>query len=225
MYKPFILIALVFLLGLRHGLDTDHLATINSITQNNLSKKYASNWVGFFFALGHGIPVTIISILIGIGLNHSVPEWLDRFGSFISAFFLLIFGLINLLSLIKKKPADSVKIYGAKTLLFNKLISKINRPILICGIGALFALSFDTFSQAAVFSLSASAMAGWIFAGFLGLVFTIGMMLSDGLNGFLIAKIIHRADKISIITSYLVGTAITMSAIIIGSINAIKFFI
>lgn len=225
MYKPFFLIFLVLLLGLRHGLDTDHLATINSITQNTSSKLYGSKFVGFFFALGHGFVVIVVSVLIGIGISHAVPGWLDKFGSFISAFFLLVFGLINFFDLIKKTPPDAIKIQGPKTLLFSRLTRKINHPILICGVGVLFALSFDTFSQAAVFSLSASAMAGWVFAGFLGVIFTIGMMVSDGLNGWLIATLINRADKLSIIASYLVGAFITLSSIIIGGINAIKFFV
>ena len=66
-----------FLLGLRHGLDLDHLATIDAITrtvQGNLSKM-----VGFLFSLGHGLVVTIVSLVIGSGLMQThIPEWLDE---------------------------------------------------------------------------------------------------------------------------------------------------
>jgi high-affinity nickel-transport protein len=61
-------------------------------------------------------------------------------------------------------------------------------------VGAAFALSFDTISHALVFSLTGASMAGWVFALGLGLVFTLGMVATDALNGWWVAKMIAGAD-------------------------------
>lgn len=227
MYQnPFISISLVLLLGMRHGLDADHLAAINAIVQNISSKLPSSKLIGFFFALGHGMVVTLISILIGIGLNHAIPNWFDDMGNFISAFFLLSFGLINLFSLVKKSSPKEIP-KGIKSLFVKKVTHKINHPISICCVGALFALSFDTFTQAAVFSLSACAVAGWLFNGALGMVFTMGMIMADGLNGWLMAKLIHlnRSGKLYAMGSHVINIIITLSSLTVGGLNAIKLLI
>jgi nickel/cobalt transporter (NiCoT) family protein len=68
-------------------------------------------------------------------------------------------------------------------------------PAMMIGTGALFALSFDTFSQVALFSLSAHSLSGGSYAAFLALVFTVGMMLSDGLNGLLVSKLLRNSQR------------------------------
>lgn len=50
-------------------------------------------------------------------------------------------------------------------------------------VGALFALSFDTMSQVAFFSISVQAGQSWMTPMLLGLVFMLGMIVTDGLNG------------------------------------------
>ena len=89
-------------------------------------------------------------------------------------------------------------------------------------IGALFAFSFDTFSQVALFSLSASVLAGWLFSGVLGLIFMVGMMLSDGLNGFFVSTLIQRADRLSLFLSRSLGLAISLFSIVLGVITLVK---
>jgi high-affinity nickel-transport protein len=60
---------------------------------------------------------------------------------------------------------------------------------MIAAIGAAFALSFDTISHALLFSLTGATMAGWMFAGALGVLFTAGMALTDTLNGLWVVRI------------------------------------
>src|SRR5258706_7038267 len=53
------LIAVVFLLGLKHGLDPDHLAAIDGLTRFNASRRpLLSRWPGLLFSAGHGVVVT-----------------------------------------------------------------------------------------------------------------------------------------------------------------------
>jgi nickel/cobalt transporter (NiCoT) family protein len=212
--SQFLLILMAFMLGIRHGFDLDHLATIDSITRAiadrgyPISLNFSSKIVGFLFSLGHGLVVIAVSLIISCKImKPQIPEWLDSVGNYISITFLFIFGFLNLWNV-------SVKNYLAK-----KLIYKNFNPLFIILIGALFAFSFDTLSQVALFSLSASALAGWLFSATLGIVFTLGMMMADGLNGLLVAILIKRVDKISFFISRLFGLLIASFSLIVGTIK------
>ena len=61
-------------------------------------------------------------------------------------------------------------------------------------IGAAFAISMDTLSQAAVFSLAASGRFAWTVALFLGAVFTLGMLVVDTANGLWVQGMIGTLD-------------------------------
>jgi high-affinity nickel-transport protein len=74
-------------------------------------------------------------------------------------------------------------------------LAKASHPAMIAAVGAAFALSFDTVSHALVFSLSGATAAGGLFALVLGLVFTSGMILTDALNGWWVARMVQRADR------------------------------
>jgi nickel/cobalt transporter (NiCoT) family protein len=60
------LIAVVFLLGLKHGLDPDHLAAIDGLTRFNAADRpRLSRWSGLLFSAGHGAVVTAIALAVG----------------------------------------------------------------------------------------------------------------------------------------------------------------
>lgn len=197
-------------LGMRHGLDLDHLATIDAITGTLRDNRILSKFVGLLFSLGHGLVVILISFIIGSGLVQGhIPEWLDGFGKWVSIFFLVVFGSLNLLSVFQSSTTYTLSV-GIRSLLATK---KFN-PALIVLIGALFALSFDTMSQIALFSLSASLMQGWLFSGLLGIFFMLGMMISDGLNGLFVSTMIQRADRASLVTSRSLSLLISIFSLI-----------
>lgn len=219
-----LLILMAFTLGLRHGFDLDHLATIDAMTRTVRDHPRLSRWVGVLFSLGHGLVVTLISLIIGSGLMQAhVPEWLDSFGSWVSILFLFVFGILNLWNIFQN-PSKSALPLGLKSLLARKLTSKTCNPVSIILIGALFAFSFDTISQVALFSISASLVAGWFFSGILGIFFTLGMMASDGLNGLFVSALIQRADKFSLFLSRSLGLTISMFSLILGLIGVYKMF-
>ena len=92
------LCALVFLLGMRHGFDADHLATIDGLTRlNTLQRKPFARYCGMLFSLGHG--AVVMAIAAGVGLaseRWEAPAWLDAFGAWLSITFLLTIALVNL---------------------------------------------------------------------------------------------------------------------------------
>jgi len=93
------LLLMVFGLGVRHGLDLDHIATIDAISRTVKSNERLSKKVGLLFSLGHGMVIILLSLIIGCGfLKDYTPYWLEGFGTWISLFFLLLFGLISLWS-------------------------------------------------------------------------------------------------------------------------------
>src|SRR5258708_10769610 len=64
------LAALVFVLGLKHGLDPDHLVAIDGLTRSS-TREEMRRWCGLFFSLGHGCVVT----LVGIALAVVASDW------------------------------------------------------------------------------------------------------------------------------------------------------
>ncbi|NDD58042.1 MAG: DNA repair protein [Chlamydiae bacterium] len=196
-----------FILGIQHGFDLDHLATIDAITRSIKNKPFFSRCGGLLFSLGHGTVVILGSLIMGGGLLQShIPDWLEGVGKWISVFFLLLFGFSSLICSLSPKHRSSASI---KTIVVQKWIKKNNSPLFIIFVGALFAFSFDTFSQMAFFSLSASLTLGWMFSGFLGALFMIGMMLSDGLNGFIISLALQKADQKSELFSKILGFSVS----------------
>lgn len=197
-------------LGVRHGFDLDHLATIDAMTRTVRDNRILSQMTGFLFSLGHGLVVILMSLIISSGLMKPyVPDWLEGFGQAISLAFLTTFGLLNLYNIFYNPSSHTMSI-GIKSLLIKTLGVKKLDPLLIMSIGALFAFSFDTFSQIALFSISSTLLSEWLFAGVLGFFFMLGMMVSDGINGLLVSALIQRVDRISITVSRILGLTISM---------------
>lgn len=211
-------------LGIRHGFDLDHLATIDAITRTVSQDRLLSKSVGVLFSLGHGLVVMLISLIIGSGLVQShVPEWLDGLGQGISVACLFFFGILNIYTIFQNPSTQAVPA-GIKSFLAKKLNIKKFNPPLIMFIGALFAFSFDTFSQIALFSISASLVSGWLFSGVLGFCFMLGMMLSDGINGLLVSALIQRANGISVAVSRALGITISVFSLGIGFMGLVDLF-
>src|SRR5689334_4202798 len=208
---------MVFLLGLRHGMDPDHLAAIDGLARYNAgARPRLARWSGFLFSLGHGAVVTLVAGFVAVTLHDgSAPKWLGQAGAWVSIGFLLALGFLNLVAVFRT-PADRVvHLAGFKGRWLGR-IAETSHPALIAMLGAAFAISFDTFSQAALFSLTGVHLAGWLFSVALGLVFTLGMMATDGINGAWVARMAGRADRRARLASRVTGLAIALLGIAIA---------
>ncbi len=214
---------IVFLLGVKHGLDPDHLATIDGLTRYNAaSRPRLARWSGCLFSLGHGAVVTSVAIAIALWAEHwAVPGWLEDLGAWISILFLFGLGFMNLLAVFTAPRNEVLRSVGLKSRWLGRF-AEASHPLLIASVGALFALSFDTLSQAALFSITASSIAGWTFSGLLGFVFMLGMMATDSVNGLWIAKLLRAADARAIIASRVMGLSIAGLSLLIGSYGLAK---
>lgn len=211
-----LLLGTTSLLGMRHGLDLDHLATIDAMTRS-LQAPYAKR-AGFLFSLGHGFVVIAIALLVG-ALQIKMPLWLESLGTWISIFFLFLFGVLNLWSVFFPTWRKSV-LKGLRSLLVKKVALGALHPLGILAIGALFAVSFDTLCLVAMFSLSGSAATlGLAFSAILGVAFMLGMMITDGLNGWLVGSLVAKADCFSLYISRGLGLAITFFSLILCGLS------
>ncbi len=216
---------MVFFLGARHGIDADHLATIDGLTRiNAVVRPKLSRWSGFLFSLGHGLVVTAAAVLIGLFTKQwAIPHWMDDFGAWVSILFLLALGAVNLVAVLRTRPCDIVQPAGLKGRFFGRL-SRASHPVLIVLVGALFALSFDTMSQTALFSLAATRMSGWYFSATLGLTFMVGMMVTDGMNGLWISRLLRRADRRARIASRVLGLSIAILSLSIAAFSIVAYW-
>jgi nickel/cobalt transporter (NiCoT) family protein len=217
------LCALVFLLGLKHGFDADHLATIDGLTRLNArSGQRFARYCGTLFSLGHG--VVVMAVAIGVGVLSSqweAPEWLDLVGAWISIAFLTALGLVNLRAVLAAAPGEVVAPIGLKGRFLGRL-TRARHPLAVAGVGALFALSFDTVSQSALFALTASQFGGVGHAVVLGGLFVLGMLVTDGINGLWISRLIARSDQIAAIASRVMGLAVASVSLLVAALGMAK---
>lgn len=217
------LCALVFLLGLKHGFDADHLATIDGLTRYNTRHRRAfARYCGLLFSLGHGAVVVGIALAIGFASEKwDAPDWLELSGAWISIGFLTLIGIVNLRAVLAAAPGEVLAPIGVKGRFLGRL-TQASKPLVVAAVGSLFALSFDTVSQAALFSMTATQFGGVGHALFLALLFTLGMIVTDGINGLWISKLIARADQIAVIASRVMSVAVSAVSLLVAAFGAAK---
>ena len=217
------LVAVVFLLGLKHGLDPDHLAAIDGLARFNAQRRpRLSRWSGLLFSAGHGVVVTLVSITVAtVATEWRAPAWLENTGTWISIGFLMLLGIANLAAVLRTPRSEVVRAAGVRSRLFERF-TRAEHPVLIAAVGAAFAISFDTISQAVLFSITGSNLAGWLFAALLGLVFTGGMIATDALNGLWVSHLAQRADARAAAATRLMSMAIGFTSLAIASLAAAR---
>ncbi len=218
------LCALVFLLGMRHGLDADHLAAIDGLTRVSARRGQGhSRYCGALFSLGHGVVVLAIALLAGVlGSKWVPPGWFEALGGGISIGFLLLIGAVNLRAVLRAPRDAPVPLVGVRGRLVERLLGRTERtssPLAVMGVGSLFALSFDTLSQSALFAVMAVQFGGVPHALTLGLLFVLGMLVSDGANGWWISRLIARTDRLAVVASRTMTLAVACVSLLVAAIG------
>ena len=217
------LAALVLLLGMKHGFDADHLAMIDGLTRfNSRERRPFARWCGALFSLGHGLVVIAVAVVVALAsTSASLPAWLGAAAAWVSIFFLILLGALNLRAVLTAAPEVILTPVGVKGRLLGRL-TRANRPWMVAGVGALFAVSFDTVSQATMFAVAAIHYGGPGHALLLGVLFMFGMMLTDGINGIWISALIARADEIARIASRIMSLAVAGVSLLVAGFSTIK---
>lgn len=217
------LVLLAFLLGMKHGFDADHLATIDGLTRLNLQAgRPFARFCGALFALGHGAAVIAVTCLVGLASERwTTPAWLEVSAAWISISFLTLVGVLNLRAAMTGRPGEPVTPVGLKGHLV-RLGRNASRPWLVVGTGALFAASFDTVNQAALFALTSAHFGGVGHALALSVAFTLGMMLTDGLDGLFVSTLVRRSDQLAATASRALSLAIAFVSLAMAVFCAAK---
>ncbi len=171
-------LALMFALGLRHGLDPDHVAVIDTIVFRMVDERpRRSSWTSTLFAIGHSLAVGAVAIGVAMLAGQvPLPRWL---GSVIDAMvvpLLLLVGTLNLATLLR--PGDYAPVCRRGRLLPASLRTS-TRTAAVLATGIVFGLVFDTVTQAMASGAAASTRGGIAGAAAIALAFAVGMTLSD----------------------------------------------
>lgn len=185
---------LMFALGLRHGLDPDHIAMVDAISYGRAAPARRGWTTGALFAAGHGVAVTLAAIVMQVLHREfalSAP-WSTLF-AWLPVVLLAVAGTANLRSLLHGAVYQPA---GAGRLLFSRLC-RSSHPLAAFGVGILFALVFDTASQLAAWGYSANVRHGPTAALLVGLAFTAGMVVVDALDGFFMNRLLANPDPLT----------------------------
>jgi nickel/cobalt transporter (NiCoT) family protein len=212
-----------FALGIKHGLDADHLATIDGLTRHNVrDRQRLARFCGTLFSLGHGAVVLAVALAIAtLARDWQAPQWLELSGSTVSVVFLFGLAYLNIAAMLKAAPGAVVTSAGFKAKLLGRFAT-LRNGWAVAGVGALFAISFDTVSQAALFGLTASHFGGIAHALLVALLFVTGMLAVDGLNGLWISGLMRRADRNAALASRIIALTIAGTSIAVGCYTLTK---
>jgi high-affinity nickel-transport protein len=204
----------VFVLGLRHGADPDHLAAIDNLTRNSLgAKQRLSRFVGTLFAGGHSVMVLSIAALAGLLGSRLTPhgQLIETIGTWVSIVTLFAIAALNIrqLGLHGSAPA------GFKAGLLPRSLRAATSPFAAIPIGVLFGLGFDTSSQVASYALAFTAGGGVLIGLMVGVAFSLGMTVTDTLDSVLVHRLctrhpleLVRATRMWIITVTVLAVAV-----------------
>ena len=196
--------------GLRHAVDADHIAAIDNVTRKLMQEKKRPVAVGFFFSFGHSSVVIAASVLVAFaataiqGRLDSMKEVGGVIGTLVSATFLLLIGLMNVVILRsiwqawRRVKAGAVYVDDDFDMLLadRGFLARIFRPMFrlvsqswhMYPLGFLFGLGFDTATEVGLLGISATqaaqGMSPWSIMVF-PLLFSAGMSLVDTLDGHL----------------------------------------
>jgi high-affinity nickel-transport protein len=199
----------ILFLGMKHGLDADHLAAIDGLTRANAqTRPRLARLAGVLFSFGHGSVVFAVAIATSVATKTwRIPDWIDAVGAWVSIVVLMVLAVVNIGSVLAAPSHETARVIGWRTGLFARALSVSSAPTVL-GVGALFAISFDTLTQATLFSVASSEFGGFKAALTLAGLFVFGMVLTDGVNGLWIARLIKRTDRAALIASRTMGLAV-----------------
>jgi high-affinity nickel-transport protein len=240
---------LAYVLGLRHAVDADHIATIDNVVRKLMQEGKRPISVGLFFSLGHSLSITVAVAAIAAaafalqGRFQNLRAVGSLIGTGASAFFLLAIAAINLVILRhvwqnfrRARRGEAVGEHELDQLLsgrgflariFRPLFRMVSRSWQMFPIGFLFGLGFDTATEISLFTVAASQASGGMTFGTVMIfpaLFTAGMTLVDTSDSVLMVGAYGWAflNPIRKIWYNLTITAISvLVALLIGGIEAL----
>jgi nickel/cobalt transporter (NiCoT) family protein len=205
-----------YTLGLRHAFDADHISAIDNTTRKAISRRQGTSQprpfgFGYFFSLGH----STIVVIIGVGIivaektvlpavthgSSSLESFGGTFGTIVSAAFLFLIALLNLIILagivrvfraMRRGEYDEAELErqleqrGFFYRIFGRWMKAIDKEWQIYPVGVVFGMGFDTATEVALLTttaLLASEHIPWQAILALPILFTAGMCVMDTSDG------------------------------------------
>jgi nickel/cobalt transporter (NiCoT) family protein len=201
---------LAYTFGLRHAVDADHIAAIDNVTRKLMQQKKRPVSVGLFFSLGHSTIVFVLSAAIAFtsllikGRFAFLASAGKIMGTAVSAFFLLVIAIANILILVSvyqtfrdvkrggRFDEEDLNLLLSKRGFFGRIFRNLFRLIehswQMYFVGFLFGLGFDTATEIGLLGISAAGASKglpiWSILVFPAL-FTAGMALIDSTDNIL----------------------------------------
>jgi high-affinity nickel-transport protein len=205
-----------YTLGLRHAFDADHISAIDNTTRKVVADRLGTGeprpfGFGYFFSLGHSTIVVVMGIGLIVAEKTVLPQVthsgsaLQTFGSetgtIVSAVFLFLIGLMNLVVLggivrvfrsMRRGEYDEAELErqldnrGFFYRFFGRWMKAIDREWKIYPVGVLFGLGFDTTTEVLLLTTTAylaSEHVAWQAILALPVLFMAGMTLMDTTDG------------------------------------------
>lgn len=185
---------LFFLLGLRHGIEPDHLAAIDGLTLRAHDRhERHTPWTGSLFALGHGIAIAGIAVLIsGLAGRIRLSPALTAAADWLPIALLALLGAWNLKALLAPgvyRP-DSLRMRLVPARLRER--SDIGSTI---AIGLVFAVAADAMAHLTAWSAFATQGGGWLGGVLAGLLFSTGMLIASTADSQIVARLLRRSGS------------------------------
>ncbi|HEV7814660.1 MAG TPA: hypothetical protein VGP06_06100, partial [Janthinobacterium sp.] len=193
-------LTLILVLGMRHGLDPDHLAAIDGLTLRTFAARPRwAPWMGGLFSMGHGIVILSIVCLAALASERFQPSpslfgWLE----WIPALLLLLLAIMNGRALLS---TAAYPLASVRSRLFPRWLSGRSGPWSGVVLGMVFAAVFDTALQAAAWGYAATALGGMASALGVALIFSAGMAITDCFDGWVTARVM-RTGRQEIIAAF-----------------------
>jgi high-affinity nickel-transport protein len=205
-----------YTLGLRHAFDADHISAIDNTTRKVIGQRQGTGRprpfaFGYFFSLGHSTIVVVMGIGIIVAEKTVLPAVTHsrsslevfgaNFGTIVSACFLFLIGLLNLVILagivrvfrsMRRGEYDEAELErqlenrGFFYRFFGRWMRVIDREWQLYPVGVVFGLGFDTATEVLLLTTTAflaSEHVPWQAILALPILFTAGMTLMDASDG------------------------------------------
>jgi len=207
---------LAYTLGLRHAFDADHISAIDNTTRKLLNERHGVEGtnrpltLGYYFSLGH----STIVVAIGLGLvfaeravfhavshsNSGLEQFGGVFGTMVSASFLFLIALMNLVVLagivrvfrsMRDGTYDEAELEaqlqsrGLMYRFFGKWMRSLDKEWKLYPVGVVFGMGFDTATEVVLLAstaLLAAEHVPWYSIMCLPILFTAGMVLMDTID-------------------------------------------
>lgn len=219
------LLGLAFALGLSHGADPDHLTAIDGMTRASVDRHpRMSRWVGTWFAFGHALSVLLIAGLIALAAEYlqSFDDAVLHLSGVVSAGLLFAIGTVNLARLMTATAGTTAPRHGVISHVLPRQLLNISHPMSAVPIGALFGLGFETASQMSAWALAGSMGHGVFGALLIGIAFSLGMTVTDSVNGLVVRRMYLAATTMAIQGNRMMTLTVVGLAYIVGIIKLLQ---